>query len=192
MLAVDASGFYTDSGIATSNIMQKVASATADHVATLNAAGEVVDSGIASADVQQKLASATAGDILTATAAGFYQDSGTALADVQLKLSGHTAGNVLTVAATGFMQDSGVKFDDTGSTSTDVWSASKVMDYVTDSISGMSWQAPVKAAQYVPASDPAAGDRYLITATATGAWAGKEDQIAEWDGTEWQYTTPVD
>ena len=55
-----------------------------------------------------------------------------------------------------------------------------------------SWQAPVKAAQYVPASDPAAGDRYLITATATGAWSGKEDQIAEWDGTEWQYTTPVD
>ena len=192
MLAADANGFMADSGIATANIMQKVASATANNVANLNASGEVVDSGIASADLQQKLASATAGDILTATAQGFMQDSGTALADVQLKLSGHTEGDILTVTSTGFMADSGRSFNDSGSTVNDIWSGAKITEYVTDSISGMSWQAPVKSKSYVPAGSPAEGDRYLVIATATGAWEGKEGYIAEWDGEAWQFTAPVD
>lgn len=40
-----------------------------------------------------------------------------------------------------------------------------------------------------PPGSPTNGDRYLIAATATGDWAGKEDQIAGYyDG--WRYWTP--
>jgi hypothetical protein len=48
----------------------------------------------------------------------------------------------------------------------------------------------------IPASSPppapAVGPLYLITPTATGVWAGKEDQLATWDGAAWKYTTPTD
>jgi len=38
---------------------------------------------------------------------------------------------------------------------------------------------------------PSTGDRYLIDGTGAGAWAGKDNKIAEWDGAAWQYTTPT-
>lgn len=41
-----------------------------------------------------------------------------------------------------------------------------------------------------PPSSPADGDCYLIDATATGAFAGKEDQLAYYAGTGWLYITP--
>lgn len=37
-----------------------------------------------------------------------------------------------------------------------------------------------------------AGERYLIIATASGDWTGKEDQIAESDGAAWSYTIPTE
>lgn len=119
-------------------------------------------------------------------------DSNIAKADVQTKLTSFTENDILTVTATGFMQDSGKKFDDTGSSANDIWSASKITEYVTNSIAGMSWQAPVKSKTATPPASPTTGDRYLVIATATGAWAGKEGQIAEYDGTNWVFTTPVD
>ncbi len=39
-----------------------------------------------------------------------------------------------------------------------------------------------------PPSSPSTGARYLIIATATGDWAGKENQIAEWNGAAWEFT----
>ena len=33
-----------------------------------------------------------------------------------------------------------------------------------------------------PPGSPADGDSYIVAATATGAWAGKEKQVAVWDG----------
>ena len=50
---------------------------------------------------------------------------------------------------------------------------------------------PVIAQQNTPAVGPATGDRYLIGTAPTGAWAGRANQIAEWDGAAWQYTAPV-
>jgi hypothetical protein len=41
-----------------------------------------------------------------------------------------------------------------------------------------------------PPGSPAAGDTYIVAASATGAWAGKSDQVAIWDGTAWQYGVP--
>ena len=60
----------------------KVASATAGHLAGLDANGNLTDSGVAADDVQQKLSSFTSGNVRTSDANGFAQDSGVALADV--------------------------------------------------------------------------------------------------------------
>lgn len=43
-----------------------------------------------------------------------------------------------------------------------------------------------------PPASPAAGDTYIVAAAATGAWAGKDGQIAVWDGANavWVFGTP--
>jgi hypothetical protein len=38
---------------------------------------------------------------------------------------------------------------------------------------------------------PSTGDRYLILGIGAGAWVGKDNQIAEWDGAAWYYTIPT-
>jgi hypothetical protein len=41
-----------------------------------------------------------------------------------------------------------------------------------------------------PPVTPTTGDRYIISATATGDWLAHENKIAEWNGTSWVFTTP--
>ena len=41
-----------------------------------------------------------------------------------------------------------------------------------------------------PPAGPAAFDRYIVAAVATGLWATKEKYIAEWSGTAWEFTAP--
>ena len=41
-----------------------------------------------------------------------------------------------------------------------------------------------------PPASPVDGDRYLIPAAATGAWAGKTNQIAVRVAGSWEYTVP--
>jgi hypothetical protein len=41
-----------------------------------------------------------------------------------------------------------------------------------------------------PPGSPAAGDTYIVAASATGDWAGMDGQVAIWDGAAWQYGTP--
>jgi len=41
-----------------------------------------------------------------------------------------------------------------------------------------------------PPGSPTPGDTYIPAATATGAWAGKEKQIAIWDGSAWVFGVP--
>lgn len=42
-----------------------------------------------------------------------------------------------------------------------------------------------------PPATPAAGDAYIIPASATGAWAGKTNQITVWHGDQWIFSNPV-
>lgn len=63
--------------------------------------------------------------------------------------------------------------------------------YVDDQVAGLEWQDSVLSRIDTPPGSPTAGDRYLVIATATGAWAGKENQIAEWNGTAWVFTAPA-
>jgi len=41
-----------------------------------------------------------------------------------------------------------------------------------------------------PPASPAAGDRYIVGAGATGVWAGHDGEIAVWDGSSWGYYIP--
>ncbi len=45
-----------------------------------------------------------------------------------------------------------------------------------------------------PPPSPADKDRYLVAVNATGAWAGQDNSIAEWDAgaAQWIFTAPVD
>lgn len=41
-----------------------------------------------------------------------------------------------------------------------------------------------------PPASPAAGDTYIVGASATGAWATKDGQVAVWSGTAWIFGVP--
>lgn len=54
-----------------------------------------------------------------------------------------------------------------------------------------AWHLSVKDRDLTaPPGSPAAGDTYIPAATATGAWAGKDGQVAVWDGTAWVFGVP--
>lgn len=51
------------------------------------------------------------------------------------------------------------------------------------------WQESVLDKLNTPPGSPSTGDRYLVDTAPTGAWAGQADKIAEWDGSQWVFTT---
>jgi len=63
-------------------------------------------------------------------------------------------------------------------------------EFVESLVQGLDWQQSVLGELAEPPVSPAAGNRYLVIATATGDWAGHENDIAEWDGSVWVFTTP--
>jgi hypothetical protein len=77
-----------------------------------------------------------------------------------------------------------------GTASTDAAQRQWVTDQITQKIRGMDWQDSVLNRLTTPPASPVSGDRYLIIATATGAWLGKENQIAQWNGASWDYDIP--
>ena len=50
----------------------------------------------------------------------------------------------------------------------------------------------IVARQNTPPASPAERASYIVTATATGAWLGKEKYIATWDGVRWGFVEPLD
>lgn len=58
-------------------------------------------------------------------------------------------------------------------------------------IENFEWQNSVKDRLATPPGSPALGDRYLVIATATGAWEGQENKIAEWNSSSWDFTAPL-
>ena len=53
-----------------------------------------------------------------------------------------------------------------------------------------TWFRPAADFLTTPPGTPATGDRYIVEAPATGAWTGHEAEIAEWNGTSWDFTVP--
>jgi hypothetical protein len=54
-----------------------------------------------------------------------------------------------------------------------------------------SWQRPVKDILNDPPGVPAKGDRYIV-GVGTGAWSGKDNDIAWYDGADWKFDTPTE
>lgn len=67
--------------------------------------------------------------------------------------------------------------------------------YVDDSISALGtvaeWLDSALDILLTPPGSPSTGDRYLINGTGTGAWAGQDNDVAEWNGSSWDFTTPT-
>lgn len=84
------------------------------------------------------------------------------------------------------------QINDSGASNIDLWSAQKIKNEIELAKHNIEPQASVKDKDILtPPSSPSAGDRYIISAgTATGVWAGKNNQIAEWDGAVWQLYSP--
>ena len=52
-----------------------------------------------------------------------------------------------------------------------------------------NWVDPViNRTTTTPPVSPGMDDRYIVGTGATGAWSGKDDQIAQWDGLAWVFT----
>ncbi len=62
--------------------------------------------------------------------------------------------------------------------------------YADDLFAGTEWQDSCIDRRTTPPAH-AAGERYLVIATATGDWTGHENEIAESDGAAWSYTAPT-
>ena len=81
--------------------------------------------------------------------------------------------------------------NDTGTAITDLWSAQKIQNEIELAKRNIEPQASVKDQNLAaPPASPVNGDRYIIPSGATGVWAGKTAQIAEYT-TVWTYYTPA-
>jgi hypothetical protein len=81
------------------------------------------------------------------------------------------------------------QINDAGTTSTDLWSASKIQTAITNALQGITeFQDSVKDKDLTaPPGSPVANDRYIVGAAASEAWSGKTGQIATWNGSAWTF-----
>lgn len=64
-------------------------------------------------------------------------------------------------------------------------------DYVDSLVNGADWQDSVLDKDLTsPPASPSTGDRYIVGPSATGAWSGHDNDIAEYDGSAWTFETP--
>lgn len=64
---------------------------------------------------------------------------------------------------------------------------------MTQLINGLDWQDNVLDKDLAaPPGSPTTGDRYIVASSGTGDWSGQDGNIAEWDGSAWQFTTAVE
>lgn len=84
-----------------------------------------------------------------------------------------------------------------GDDTTKVATTAFVQDAVAGIVSGTEWQDSVIDKDLTsPPGSPATGDRYLLGLDTTanllsGAWAGEDGNIAEYNGATWDFTTPT-
>lgn len=80
----------------------------------------------------------------------------------------------------------------TFTTDTQIVDKKYVDDQIAATGTAAEWQDSCIDILLTPPVSPSTGDRYLITGgTATGAWVGQEENIAEWNGSTWDFTTPT-
>lgn len=79
----------------------------------------------------------------------------------------------------------------TGTNSGDAVNFAQMNSAIAEVISGDNWLNTVLDFGSTPPQSPSAGDRYIVEATATGDWAGQENNVAEFDGSSWSFTVPL-
>ncbi|MBM7868886.1 hypothetical protein JOC70_000355 [Clostridium pascui] len=81
--------------------------------------------------------------------------------------------------------------NDSSVTNTNLWSAQKIQNEIELARRGIEYQDSVKDKDLTtPPASPAAKDRYIVKATAAGAWVGKENSVAEWNSSAWEFYAP--
>jgi hypothetical protein len=101
--------------------------------------------------------------------------------------------NGIDATSIGFNADKvdGTDVNDSGVSTSDLWTASKIKSYVDGIAAGLDWQESVLDKDLnAPPGSPTAGDRYLVSwpaAAATGVWAGHDNEIATYNGTAWTF-----
>lgn len=149
----------------------------------------------------------TIGNIPSAAVAGrmFYAtdtdelfvDNGATWDEILSDISG-TEDNLISIDANGKPQDAGVAVDDAGTTTADLWTASKIQTAINQAIGGTSWKDPVDSINLIGNAtiatlnglSPSAGDCYVATDAGTPT-AGTSDalvagSLTEFDGTSWK------
>ncbi|WP_438435394.1 DUF2793 domain-containing protein [Gorillibacterium sp. sgz500922] len=82
--------------------------------------------------------------------------------------------------------------NDSGAAITDLWSAQKIRNEIELAKHNIEPQASVKDQNLTaPPASPVEGDRYIIPTGATGAWAGKSSQVAEYQSGAWVFYVPA-
>jgi hypothetical protein len=83
--------------------------------------------------------------------------------------------------------------DGTGKPAIFIWDsgASSWILCTGGSVGSLVWQEPVidKDISDPTPLTPSAGDRYIVWPPGAGAWTGEDNNIAEWDGASWDFTT---
>ena len=64
------------------------------------------------------------------------------------------------------------------------------LDTVSGIIVGMKWQDPIEDIVNDPPDSPSEGDRYLVGTTPTGAFIDHDNEVATWNGSNWDYEIP--
>lgn len=113
--------------------------------------------------------------------------------NVITEISGATEDNIVTFDSSGNIQDSGYTLNDSGTATTDLWSANKIQAAIDQGFDASLYENPVIDRDLTaPPGSPSSGDRYIVAATATGDWASHENDIAEYNGSSWDFETPVE
>lgn len=120
---------------------------------------------------------------------------------IQGQLSGKAATNA---NVSGFNNDAGFV---TSAVTNGLYLSSNPSSYITiapvnatnalltariDELANTTWQdAVIDVDLSTPPGSPTSGDRYVVATGGTGAWATKDKNIAQWNGSSWDFTAPV-
>ena len=68
------------------------------------------------------------------------------------------------------------------------------LDKLAASAAVLAWQDPVEDKDVTDPSTltPSVGERWIVAVGGVGLWAGKDNDIAEWDGVQWDFITPTE
>lgn len=150
------------------------------------------------AGVAAPVDTAAQGDI-TASSTGLNINAGAILnADINAaaaialsKLAALTASRALVSDGSGVISVSAVTSTELGYVAGVTSGIQSQINSLSSIITNFEWQPSVISRSTTPPGSPTTGDRYLVIATATGAWTGQEDHIAQYTGSSWTFITPT-